>query len=56
MSLSAFSAEAYRYLWDGSDPGWAVCRTSQQSINLSLAFDDASDGPRQFFTPGKSLT
>lgn len=47
MALHTVPVEDYRFLWDGSEPGWVLVHVSRQTVKLSLVFGDKGPDLRQ---------
>jgi hypothetical protein len=47
VALHTVPVEDYRFLWDGSEPGWILVHMSRQTVKLSLVFGDKGPDLRQ---------
>ena len=41
------ATEQYRYLWDGSEPGWVLALVNRPCVKLSLEFDSAGPSVKE---------
>lgn len=44
------AAERYKYLWDGSEPGWVLIRMNRETTLLTVEFQSDSPSPSEIKT------